>query len=437
MTINNLPANISHIIQPGWLMRFFDDALYPNLLYRTAYDAMEVPQHLGQTYTFQKKGLLAPVRAPLPPPANTDNTSGLTAQVNQYEQYSVTLNQYAGAVDTNMLSSGIASVDLYKEAAEDLGKQAGQSLDLLSRQNLYQAYAGGRTYNTAAATASTTLTVKDTSGFDFVYVNGVRQVTSVSNPHAVLVYESGTPAARNVTGVTPGALNTTSDRVPGKLTISAAATTVIGDAVISNFAPISLRPNGKTTSYNIASNDLMTFSLMNAASHTLMSMGVSVHPETGFYHAYLDPFQIQQLVNDNAVQKVYETHMDSPVFQRGAVGIVANCLIFNALACPNAANEAGVLVRRGLVTGDQAGYEVRSSLIKDWLASNNLSATGYVDFSPETYVTMILRTPQDRLQQVVSNAWSFIGNWLPATDVLATVGGGSQYYRRCVLLETA
>lgn len=436
MTINNLPGSISHIIQPGWLMRFFDDALYPNLLYRHMYKAMEVPQHLGQVYTFQKKGLLTPVRAALTPPANTDNTSGLSPKVNSYEQYSVTLAQFADAVQTNMLSSGIASVDLYKEAAEDLGKQAGQSLDLLSRQVMFQAYAGGRTYVTAAVTG-TAIAVKDISGFDFVYVNGVRQTTSVSNPHPVTVTESGTPATRNVTGVTPGALNLNSDRIPGTLTLSASTAVIIGDSVISNFAPVSIRPNAKTTSFNLAGSDVMTFAVLNAASHTLMSMAVPPHPETGFYHAYLDPFQIQQLVNDGAIQKVYETHEDSAVFQRGAVGVVANCLIFNALQSPNEANEAGVTVRRGIVTGDCAGYEVRSSLINDWLASNNLSATGYVDFSPETYVAMILRTPQDALQQVVTNAWSFIGNWVAATDVLATVGGANRYYRRCVLVETA
>jgi hypothetical protein len=437
MTINNLPSNIAHIVQPGWLMRFFDDALYPNLLYRHIYKAMEVPQHLGQVYTFQKKGLLPPVRAALTPPANTDNSSGLTPKVNTYEQYSVTLAQYADTVDTNMLSSGIASVDLYKEAAEDLGKQAGQSLDLISRQTMYQAYAGGRTYLTAGATAATTVTVKDISGFNFVYVNGVRQATSVSNPHPVSITESGTPAARNVTGVTPGALNLSSDRIPGTLTLSAAVTSFIGDRVVSNFAPVSIRPNGKSTAFNIAAGDVMTFAVLNAASHTLMSLGVPVHPETGYYHAYLDPFQIQQLVNDNAIQKVYETREDSAVFQRGAVGVVANCLVMNALQAPNEANEAGVTVRRGIVTGDCAGYEVRSSLINDWLKSNNLSATGYVDFSPETYVAMILRTPQDRLQQVVSNSWSFIGNWVAATDIYGGVGGSSAYYRRAVLVETA
>lgn len=436
MTINNLPAAIQQIVQDGWLLRFFDEALYPALMYRGIFEAMEVPQHLGQTYTFTKKGLLPVVQTAMTPPANTDNTSGLTPVTNSYEQYSVVLNQYAQPVQTNMVSSGISIVDLYKENVEDLGYSAGRSLDTQARRALFQAYAGGRTYLTAGS-STTSIAVKDVNGFDFVYVNGLRVTTSVSNPHPVTLTENGTPDTRNVTGVTPGALNTDTDRIPGTLTLDVAVTgAIVGDYVISDYAPVSLRPNGKTTSFNLAANDTLTMSLLNSATKNLMALGVPPHDDT-FYHAYLTPDQIQQLQDDGAIQKIYETHPDSEEFQRGAVAIVANCKIFMTNAAPNDTNEAGVSVQRGMVTGKKLGFEVRSSLIAEWLNASGISANGHIEFSPTHHIAMVLLKPQDYLQQVVTNTWSFIGNWVAATDVYGGVGASTRYYRRAVMVETA
>lgn len=434
MTINNLPSAIQQIVQDGWLLRFFDDALYPTLMFRGAYDAMEVPQHLGQQYTFTKKGLLPIVQDALAPVTNSDLTSGLTPVSVGYEQYTATLSQYAAAVQTNMLSSGIAIVDLYKSAVQDLGFNAGQSLDIQARRVMSQAYNGGRTYLTAVATAATTLTVKDVSGFDFVYVNGVRTATSVSNPLAVTVAQSGTPIARNVTGVTPGSANNAEDMIPGTLTINTAVTSVVGDAVISSVAPFSVRPGGKTTSYNLLATDILTLANLNAATARLRSMGVPAFDD-GFYKAYLTPEQVSQLMNDNAVQRVYDTHPDAAEFQRGLVAIGGGCKIFLTNQPANGLNESGVLVQRGFIAGKEAGYEVRSSLIADWLSSSGLSATGAVVFSPKHYVAMILRTPLDTLQQVVTNSWSFIGDWVMATDVYG-FGNSSAVYRRMVSIQS-
>ena len=266
MTISNLPSSIQQVVQNGWLMRFFNDALFPQLLYRNMYAAVEVPQHLGESYSFSKKGLLPIVQAALTPPANTDNTSGLTSVSVGVEQYSGVLAQFAAMTATNMLSSGIAIVDLYKSAVEDLGLNAGQSLDVQGRRAMFQAYAGGRTYVTTAAGPTTSVAVADVNGFDFVYVNGVRQTTSVTNPLSITITESGVAATRNVTGVTPGSLNVNDDKIPGTLTLSANVTVIVGDSAIASTAPYSVRPNGKTTSYNIVAGDILNFATLNAAT---------------------------------------------------------------------------------------------------------------------------------------------------------------------------
>ncbi len=436
MTISNLPSTVQQVIQNGWLMRFFNDALFPQLLYRNMYAPVEVPQHLGESYSFSKKGLLPIVQSALTPPANTDNTSGLTSVSVGVEQYSGVLAQYAAMTATNMLSSGIAIVDLYKSAVEDLGLNAGQSLDVQGRRAMFQAYAGGRTYVTTAAGPTTSVAVADVNGFDFVYVNGVRQTTSVTNPLSITITESGVAATRNVTGVTPGSLNVNDDKIPGTLTLSANVTVIVGDSAIASTAPYSVRPNGKTTSYNLVANDILNFATLNAATTQLRRMGIPAF-EDGFYKAIIDPQQTNELLQDSAVQRIYDTHADSEEFQRGAVAIGAGAKLYESIQTPSSANPAGVLVRRGLVMGKETGYEVRSSLIANWLDSNSISATGSVVFSPEAYVAMILRTPQDALQQVVTNSWSFIGAWVMATDSLSTLGGSSAIYKRAVMLESA
>jgi hypothetical protein len=440
MSINNLPAAVQQIVQDEWLLRFFDDALYPELLFRNMYIAQPVPQHLGETYTFTKKGLLPTVTTALAPVTNTDLTSGLSPVSVSYEQYTGVLSQYAQSSMINLLSSGIALADLYKSDVESLGLSAGQSLDELARRFANYAYHGGRTYLTAVATATTTVTVRSIAGFQYVWVNGTRTAVSGANVLAVTITQSGTGASRNVSAATVGTITSADnagDLIPGTLTLSANVTCVVGDSVIAATAPFSVRPNGKTTGYNIVATDVLTLKDINAAVGRLRSMAVPTH-EDGFYHAYLSPDQAQQLLNDNAVQRIWDTHPDGLEYQRGVIGIAGGCKIFQSAAAAKYTNEAGITVYRGLICGKELGYEVRSSLIAQWLDASNLSATGYVMFSPRYYVAMIMRTPLDTLQQVVTNSWSFIGDFILATDVLSTIGGTTGVpYRRAVGLESA
>lgn len=435
MGIDNLPAGAQKVIQDGWVLRHFQNALAPNLLYRTMFDALEVPQHLGQKYSFTRDALFDVVQEPVGAISHPVPLNAASTVEPKYEQYEVTLQQFRNNVKTNLLSSGVAISDLYVNNAKQMGFNAGQSLDIQSRRRAFQSYAGGLTYLTAGETASTTVDVLDISGFDFVYVNGARLETTVANPHPVTITQSGTPAARNVTGAVASAVDYANDKVAGTLTLSVAVTAVIGDRVKSNFAPLSLRPNGRSTSYNLQSGDVLTHAMLNTASKQLMAMGVPPHSDT-FYHAYLTPTQIQQLQEDGSIQKIYETHPDAIEFQRGAVGIVANCKIFMVQQAPNSTEANGIYVERGLVTGRELGYEVRSSLIKGWLESTQSNTNGYVQFDPNNYVAMILRPPIDDFMQEVSNSWSFIGNFVTATDVFGTLGS-QRYYRRAVMLETA
>lgn len=431
--ISNLSASIQNILQPGFLIKSMEQALYPNLAYRESFTPFETPVHLGQTFTFTRKGLLPIVQSPLTRPADTDLTSGLTSQVSGKEQYSVTMNEYAQPVTTNLLTSSATIVDLFKENAEDLGLNAGQSLDVQSRRRGFLAYNGGRTYVTTAAGPTTSVALRNVAGFDFLYVNGVPVTTSVANPHPVTVTESGVPTTRNITAVTAGTLNTAEDTVPGTVTMSANVTVIVGDSVISNFAPDSIRPNNRSTAQQIIGTDIMTMKHLTEATARLRAKSVPKHDD-GYYHAILDPLQVSQLWEDPAFQRAYQSLPESEEFRQGMAGVVGGVKIFESPQTPSGNNQAGIKVNRAIITGKEFGFEARYAGMAKWLSMSGLSATGTVMYSPDTHVALIVRTPLDVLQQVVTNTWSFIGDWVCATDSLV---GGAQYYKRGIVIETA
>lgn len=437
MTINNLPAPIQLIVQNGFLLRFMQKALYPNLLWRPQYNRFPTPMHLGEKFTFTRKSLLPAVQAALAPPANTDQTSGLSSQTPSYEQYEATMAQYTGKQLINLLSSSIAVADLFISGIEDMGLQAGLSMDIQARRRLVQAYRGGRTYVTTAAGPVTSVAVNDGNGFDFVYVNGVRTATSVTNPHPITITESGVPATRNVTAVTFGSLNQTEDNIPATLTLSVAVTVVVGDSVISNFAPRSIRPNGRTTSYNLIATDIFVQqNLIDAVTH-LRRLGVPTF-EDGFYHAVVDPAMIGSIYADPAFQRATATRYADDVFEYGMIGTYYNVKLYETQLPPTGNNPGGIEVRRGIVFGRDAGYEADYDGGGRWDDVGDLNINGYMEYDPATAITTIVRNPQDDLLQVASVAWSFIGDFVSATDVNSSFGpGAAQYYKRAVLIETA
>lgn len=439
MAINNLPAAQQKIVQSGFLERFFEDALFPHLHYRRLYEAHPTTNHMGVSFTMSKKGLLPIQYDPLSTVNNSDLTSGVPLYQNQYEQYSFTIDQTAAGVQTNLLTSSVSIGNLYKEASEDLGRQAGRSLDAISRNKLFQAYNGGRTFLDTAAAATTTIAVANINGFDFVYVNGVRQETSLANPHPITVDGNavnvvGFASDGNTSRINTQALD------DGTLTTDANVTGAVGDLVLSDYAPFSIRPNGKTNTYEMTASDVLTYADLVDASVHMQQLSVPAHDD-GFYHAILDPTQAGQLLKDPAVQRVFNADgANSLEFQRGLVAIAGGVKIFQSQATPygNSTIATGTLpIRRGIVTGKELGYEAQYQDMAKWLSANSLSATGAVVFSPKAHVAMILRNPLDALQQVITQTWSFIGDWVVATDVLSDIGGSTAYYKRAVVLESA
>ncbi|HEY3557393.1 MAG TPA: hypothetical protein VGL05_08015 [Kribbella sp.] len=416
---STLPAAIQAIMQNGLLDRTFLDALLPEFLFAALGDAEPWSGGLGDTVTKTRTGLLTPTTTPLggsdPAPATYS-----------IEQWSVTMDQYGNAVDTNMLQSAMTLASKYLEDIQKLATNAGQSLNQIARNKLYRAYAGGRTWATAAGTSDTTIAVADVSGFTHVMVNGVPTPVSGANPLNVTI--GGVANTVTGTSVTSGA---------GNLTLGTARVDVLGDAVVAANAPVSYRPSTKATAFEITSSDVVTMSMFRAAVTRLRKQNVPT--VNGYYVAHIPPDTEAQLFNDSDFKQALQGRVDSPVYRDLSIGRFGGIDWVRNNECPTAVSNTGVTVQRPLVLGAGALTQDPFAEMGNLLSGADGNAGGNIRMiGPATgvQVALITRPPQDRLQQLLSTAWSWVGDFGVPTDVVAA-GGDPARYKRGVVLEHA
>lgn len=415
---SQVPAAIRAMLQNGILDRVFRDALVPEFLFPMIADAEPWQGGLGDTKTFTRKGLLAPV-----PTAITG--SDPSAATYSIEQWSVTMDQYGNSMDTNMLMSSMALANKFLADAETLGINAGQTINQLSRNKLFKAYAGGRTWCTTAGTSDTSIIVQSTNGFETVLVNGVPTPVSGANPLSVTI----AGVANTVVGVTPG--------TPGTLTLGTARVDAAGDYVVAANAPVTIRATGNSA-YDLSSSNTVTFANFRAAVARLRKMNVPTLG--GYYVAHIDADTEAELFSDADFKQALQGRVDSPIFRDLSIGRFGGIDWVRNIESPVLTNggTAGTLtVHRPIVLGGNAlmaaPFDGTNSL---------LSGTGVEDVpevrtimaAPGVDVTMLVRPPQDRLQQVLSTTWSWVGDYGVPSDAGT---GDAALYKRAVVIEHA
>lgn len=410
MSVNAFPASLQAIIQNGILDRAFQEALVPQFLYGTLATDRPFNANLGETVTFTRAGLLNPVETPLAPGADP------TPQEYTIEQYSMTMSQYGNAMDTNMLTSATALASKFLENNQKLGINAGQSLNRIARNRLYLAYTAGNTRAVGAAgTAASALTVADVNGFDYVLVNGVR--TPVSNANPLNITLNG--AANTVTAV---------DTANKVLTLGTAVTWADGDPVVATNAPKILRPNAKSTNLKLASTDTANLAIFLDAVAYLR--GNNVPTLNGAYVAHIDATTERQLFADADFKQAYQGRGDSPVWGDLSLGRFAGIDWVRNTESPTTGGASGLTVRRPIVAGADALVKGPFEKMGELLAETNVTS-GII--SMVNGVAMIQRPPQDRLQQVISSAWSWVGDFAVPSDSTATTSPAT--FKRAVVVE--
>lgn len=433
-----LPASLQEIVQNGLLDNVFENALVPLFLYDRLADVRPWGAQLGTESIMTRAGLMAPNSAAI-------TGSDASASAYGFEQYSVKMDQFGNSIDTNMAVSAMSLASKFLEDNKTLGINAAESLDLVAEGALYGAYGEGTTYVAEASADSTALVVEDATGFQYAVAD---LSTTGSNPGEGLTGEA-VPTLVAVSGSTPlsitvnGVANTVTgvDLATETLTLGTAITAAVGQAVVASIAPVQYRPNGRASAAQLVAGDIATLSLFQSAVTRLRSMNVPT--VGGAYQAHVAAQTIDELFQDEAFQRVYATRSDSSAMVNFRVGdslgdgaefmgrFAGIDWIMNNVT-PAETNPSGVGYWRPIVCGQGSLIKAPFERMGDLVSQLNAGSTVQVDMIGG--VARILRAPLDRLGQVLSSTWSWIGGYTVGTDLLT---GDSAAYKRAVVLEHA
>jgi len=452
-TISQAPE-IRALVQENLLERAFHDALFPRLMFRAEAQPQSWPDNVGDAMVFTGTGLITPKMRPLTPGSDPGPSTY------QSEQWSAQLQQYADSIDTHMPTSITAIANLFLRNAQQLGLSAGTSLNRMVRDRIGNASESGNTVADGAQGPLTTLRVKRLNGFttarrpDLAAGSPVRfAAVSANNPLKILTGAALT--ANTVVGFTP---DTAGDELgPGVLTLSAAATVIDRDPVLALDRTSVVRIGGGTRTDDISSGDILTLAGLRTGVSRFWSQNVPEMPD-GRFHAHIDPVAQNQIFSDAEFQRLLTSLPDYYMYKQFAIGEILNTVIFRDSENPtsdtviggdtatfslddpfapelwsNGSASTGVPIHRVLMTGQSAIFEYYQDLsgliteagVTGKVGQPTINNNG-IDVMCDR-IQLIIRAPLNRLQDMVSTSWKFIGDWPVRTDV--TTGDAARYKR--------
>lgn len=455
--------DVRALVQDNALERAFHDALYPRLLFRGEAMVQNWPQNVGDTLVFTAPGLIKPKLAPLVP--GTDPLPSTYAK----EQWTAQIQQYADSIDTSMPTSITAIVNLFLRNAHQLGLSAAQTLNRIVRNKLYNAALSGWTVIKTGSTGAgvTAVPVQRLNGFTRARsTNGLTgsvvkyDTVSSTNPLPVIIDNSGTPQAVNVTAYVPD--NPGDETGPGTLTVDAAVTFQSRSYVISGDRTSIVRVGGGLKVDTVAASSLLTLSLMRTAAARFRSMNVPEFAD-GYFHCHLDPTSEAQVFADAEWRQLMTSLPDYFPYRQFAIGQLLGTVFFRNVECPttttvsggataaydpqdtfagelyNTGITSGTPVHRPLFIGQGAIYEYYQDLsgliteagITGKVGEPRINNNG-IEIATDR-VQLIIRAPLNRLQDQVATSWKFIGDWPLRTD--GTTGDAARY-KRVIAIET-
>ncbi len=444
MALQNFPAALQPIIQQGFLEREFQDGLRSKLSYRAIADREDFNVGIGETLTKTRTGLKPSVTTPLAANTNTNLDNGLTPTGWGVEQYTLTLNQYGATTDLNMVTSRVGIVGQFLKNAQVNGEQAMRSLDEIARNALFAAYFGGNTRVVTTRTTTTTVSVDDIRGFQYIFgTTTPTGIAGAASPTMLAV------SAVNTLSVTIGVntytvsaavadasnVSTTPGGISGQLTTTTnvlTADNTVGIAVQAANASVIIRPSARTNTSLITSSDVLTMSnLLDAVA----KLRLNAVPEIdGAYNCYLDPVSARQLFSDADFKQLFQGATSAAQVFRA--GMVNDFLGLRFIPTTEAYTQvlSGLTIRRPIICGQGA------------LIEGDFGGMAHADVAPADSivsevdkVVMVTREPLDRLQQIIAQSWYWIGGFAVPSDIttnpttLPTATNAT--YKRAVMIE--
>jgi hypothetical protein len=456
------------LVQQNMLETEFAQAATPLTLFRKALTPIEFAGQIGDTKIFTAPGLIAPDLAPVTP--------GTDAAVADYtaEQWEATLQQFGKSHDTHMPSSVQALASLLLQDMQMLGIHAGQTLNRLARNALYNAAMSGWTVCDGGQTTSTLL-VKRLNGFtkarrpDLALGSAVRfAAVSSNNPLTVIINTTTGEVTRTVTGYTP--TNAGDEMGPGTLTLTGGAVTVADRAyVMASDRTSIVRVGGGNRVDDVGTTDILTFPDLRTALARLQNQNIQRLAD-GYYHCHIDPVAQAQIFADHQFSRLITGVPDWYAWKDYTLGTMLGTVFFANSECPqvhtvnggltatypvnaqgiatdpfggevwnNGVVATGVKIHRTLLVGVDAAFEhwsdqaqmVSEAGLNGKMADAKVSGQG-IDINVDR-IKLITRAPIDRFQQMVSNTWSFIGAHVCRTDVAT---GDAARYKRTICIES-
>jgi hypothetical protein len=456
VSVSGAIATILNIIQQNVLERQFHDALFPALLYRADATAEAIEAHLGEVKIMSRDGLLAVIGDPLVP--GTDPTPQNYAR----EQWVVEMDQWGGTTDTHMPTSSVALADQVLRDAHAIGLQAGQTVNRRVRNRLFQAYLSGNTNATVLqAIGAVTIHVASLNGFTENLLNGRPTAVSAANP--VTITFAGAEPANTVTAAVPD--NPLLPFGPGTLTLGAALTAGIAarEGVYAQNRAVIYRVGGGATVDAIGAADVLQFTDISNAVAQLEANNNMRHGD-GYFHHHLSPVAKAQVYTDNAWQRLHESLPQGLAYSQFAMGVSLGAVHYMNTESPDdtntgtlvssgagasfsssdlgadVINNAGIHIGRTIITARDSCYE---EYIPEERYISEAGVTGKVgNFSiinngvaiMTERIRYTLRSPLDRLQQVLAHTWSWSGDFGIPSDQET---GGNARFKRSIVLEHA
>ena len=441
-----VPPALLKLQQQNLLERAFHDGLFPNMLFRGEAEVDEWPDHASTMMTFTRPGLMAPVTTPL--------IAGVDPEPQQltFEQWTAFLYRYGNSIDTHTPTSVTANADLFLRNIHQLGLNAAQSLNRITRNNIYTPYLSGSTNMIASGSSGdSAIRVASVNGFTDV-VNTSTTIApvavSAATPLPITIKNSGGDILVNVIGYDLD--NPNDPTSPGTLILDQTLGTSVASRtpVLSSQRPVIARAGGGNSVDAIGVSDVVQLQdFINLVNNQMRKFNVFPH-EDGFYNCHIPPEAVAQLFTDQVVQRLNTARPDDVYYQQAFIGTMANVRFMINQECPDVGNSgpltstgtssiyaqdigaevvnnAGIRIGRAIVTGVGA-------LQERWLDEKKYvteaGVTGKIgDFtivnqgiSIETLRTqLILRAPINRTMDKVAATWTATTSFATPSDISA------------------
>ena len=449
-----VPAIITSMVQDRTLERMFHDSLYPLNLFRGEAKPEEWPANLGENQTFTRAGIISPNLNALTP--GVDPVPGTY----NMEQWEVNAAQYGGTLDTHMPTSSVTMAPMFLRNTQQLGLVAAMTLNRLTRAKLLNAYESGQTVCTPAGVGPTnTITLKSLNGFTRALSNGRYLPISGANPLTVTMDAVGGAVTRTVTAYVPTIAG--DELGGGTVTLSGGAVTWLDRAYFTAANKPYIQLVGGGTSIDaITSTDILTLQDVIDSVALLRNANVPTFPD-GYYHVHLDPRGEAELFKDAAFRQLNTSLPDYIHYRELAIGTLLGCVFYRNVEMPKAetvdltvdpvtgkardpyvgelTTGAGLSVYRAFVFGAGTIYEKyipEERYISEAGVTGKVGEFSIVNNSLQVMtdrIRYIIRSPLDRLQQVVSQSWSWSGDFAIPTD--GVTGNAGKFKRGVVIIH--